>query len=297
MAQSQQTFQTMQPQDVAAIDNLYLRARLIVEGTIAGMRRSPYHGFSTEFSEYRAYRTGESTRHIDWRKLAKSDRSVVRLFKDETNLRAHILLDCSSSMDFSSADTLTKFNYARTLGAALCWLLVHQRDAVGLALYNQSVSGYLPPRSTSRHLSALLAQIDQCSPQGHTATGSVLQWLTHTESKRGLCIVISDLHEGIETLQRGLRHAACSKKECIVVRVLDPMELDLSHDNNLKMIDMESQRQIFVDPHAAAHDYPRAFERHSRALHEICRGSAARLITLTTTTPFATALQTITRMQ
>ncbi|MBD3316686.1 MAG: DUF58 domain-containing protein, partial [Chitinivibrionales bacterium] len=133
-SQAKGTVGFLRPEHVAPIRSLSLRAKLIVEGLIAGLHRSPYHGFSAEFLEYRPYRTGESTRMIDWRKYAKTDKTVVRLFEDETNLYARIMLDKSASMRFASPGAVSKFDYGRTLAASLAWILVRQRDAVGLAV-------------------------------------------------------------------------------------------------------------------------------------------------------------------
>ncbi|HON11159.1 MAG TPA: DUF58 domain-containing protein, partial [Chitinispirillaceae bacterium] len=157
--------------------NLNLRAKMIVEGTIAGLHKSPYHGFSAEFLEYRPYLEGESTRRIDWRKFAKTDRTVVKLFEDETNLFAHILVDKSASMAFSSSGNMTKFEYARTLAASLAMLLVNQRDAVGLAVFDEQIGTFLPPRSTNIQLRNIINSLNSIQPGAATLCGKAVDTL------------------------------------------------------------------------------------------------------------------------
>ena len=138
----------LRPEHLAPIRNLSLRAKGIVEGTIAGLHKSPYHGFSAEFLEYRPHHTGEAAARIDWRKYAKTDRFLTRTYEDETNLFAVILLDKSGSMKFRHGSAMTKYDYARTLAASLAWILIRQRDAAGLAAFDETLSVMLPPRST-----------------------------------------------------------------------------------------------------------------------------------------------------
>ncbi len=141
----------LDPEVVSRLANMDLRARLIVEGFIAGLHRSPYHGFSVEFAEYRQYNAGESARAVDWRIYAKTDRYYVKVFEDETNLRATLLLDRSASMDFAASASVTKLRYATLLAAALAYLMVMQRDAVGLAVFDERMSAFLPHRSARHH--------------------------------------------------------------------------------------------------------------------------------------------------
>ena len=223
MDKKNKTFTFLHPEHLAPIRNLDLRARLIVEGTIAGLHQSPYHGFSTEFLEYRPYLPGESTRRIDWRKFAKTDRTVVRLFEDETNLYANILIDKSASMKFCSTKIMDKYDYARTLAASLALILVRQRDAVGLSAFDETTSCSLAPHSTNIQLKTIMANLTAWKLRRHAVRGRIIPF-AQTLKKRGLCIVISDLFDEPEEIIRGLRHLRFKKQDIIVLRIADPME-------------------------------------------------------------------------
>lgn len=282
----------IRPEQVAAIRSLSLRARLIVEGMIAGLHRSPYHGFSVEFSEYRPYHPGESTRYIDWRQFAKTDRSVVRLFEDETNLFAHLLLDKSASMEFSSG-AVSKFEYARTLCAALAWVLIQQRDAVGFAAFDESVEGFVPPRSTNRQLSTILAQLQAQQPAATTRCGVAFDWLGTVVKRRGLCIIFSDLLDDIDAIVTGLRHLRFKQQDIIMVRVLDPMELHFEGSAPFRLIDLESDQRLELDGAVASEAYAVQFGQHRAALDAACRDAGAQLHYVTTDEPFQKALFSI----
>jgi len=145
------------PSIISKLDNLSLKARLVVEGFIVGQHKSPYHGFSVEFSQHRAYDQGDEIRHIDWKLFGKTDRYYIKQYEEETNLRSYLLIDQSKSMNFTSTD-ITKLEYAQILGAALAYLMLKQQDAVGLSLFDSEIRAYIPPRSKSSHLNILLKQ-------------------------------------------------------------------------------------------------------------------------------------------
>jgi uncharacterized protein (DUF58 family) len=280
----------LKPEQLVPIRNLSLRARLIVEGTIAGLHQSPYHGFSSEFLEYRPYFPGESTRRIDWRKYAKSDRTVVRLFEDETNLYASLLLDKSASMDFASAGGMTKYDYARTLAASLSWILIRQRDAVGLCAFDEQESLFISPRSTNVQLKTILSRLDGLKPSGATRCGAALSRLASTIGKRGLCIVISDLLDDPDGIIRGLRHLRFKKQDVIVLRISDPMERHFSNSASLRLRDMETNEEILLDAAVAARFFRSGFGEHRASIERACRDMRIDYEDITTTEPFQKAL-------
>lgn len=280
----------LKPEHLIPIRNLTLRAKLIVEGFIAGLHKSPYHGFSVEFREYRPYLPGESIRQIDWRKYAQTDRPLVRLFDDETNLRAHILFDKSASMGYSSQGAITKLAYAQTLAASLAWILIRQRDAVGLVSFDTSVDQFLPPHSTNLQLKTILSLLQETIPGAETSCGKVLDEVARTFSKRGLCIVISDFIDDIDAIARGLRHLRFKRQEVVLINVLDPMEMDFADTGQLHLRDMETGRQIRLDARMASHFFHNAMEEHRAALERICRDLRIELHTITTDQPMAHAL-------
>ena len=280
----------LKPEQLVPIRNLSLRARFIVEGTIAGLHQSPYHGFSSEFLEYRPYFPGESTRRIDWRKYAKSDRTMVRLFEDETNLFASILLDKSASMDFASEGGMTKYDYARTLAASLSWILIRQRDAVGLSAFDERESLFIAPHATNVQLKTILSHLDRLKPSGATRCGAALSRLASRLKKRGLCIVISDLFDDPADIIRGLRHLRFKKQDVIVLRIADPMERHFHGASSLRLRDMETNEEIFLDAAVAARFFRSGFLEHGAAIERACRDLRIDYEDITTSEPFQKAL-------
>jgi uncharacterized protein (DUF58 family) len=280
----------LKPEQLAAVRNLSLRARLIVEGTIAGIHQSPYHGFSSEFLEYRPYFSGESTKRIDWRKYAKSDRTVVRLFEDETNLYARLLLDKSASMNFSSTSGMTKYDYARTLAASLAWILIGQRDSVGLSAFDEREDFSISPRSTTIQLKTIISHLDRLRPSGATRCGAAMSRLASTLLKRGLCVVISDLFDDPDAIIRGLRYLRFKKQDVIVLRIADPMELHFDHTASLRIRDMETNEEVFLDAAVAKRFFQSGFSRHRTDIERSCRDLRIDYEEITTTEPFHKAI-------
>lgn len=280
----------LKPEHFAPIRNLSLRAKLIVEGMIAGMHKSPYHGFSAEFLEYRSYYNGESTRRIDWRKFAKTDRTVVRLFEDETNLQAHLLIDKSASMSFASPGNLTKYDYARTLAASLAWILVRQRDAVGLTMFDETVTGYIPPHSTNRQLKLILSMLDRTSTSLATKCGAAIDATALSIRKRGLCIIISDLFDEPDAIIRGFRHLRFKKQDILVLRILDPFELTFTSASALQLRDLETGETMHLDSRTASAYFAEGLNQHHHALQRACRELSIDIELLSTNEPFQKAL-------
>ncbi|MBN2038332.1 MAG: DUF58 domain-containing protein [Chitinispirillaceae bacterium] len=281
----------IRPEHLVAIRNLSLCARLIVEGMIAGQHKSPFHGFSVEFLEYRAYLPGESTKAIDWRKYARTDRAVVKLFEDETNLRAWLMLDTSGSMGFSSRKApLSKLEYAKALVASLAWILVRQRDATGLAVFDEEISALLPPRSTNVQLKAMLAALDTLEPGGRTRCGNAIDTLADRIRKRGLCVLVSDLFDDPQRIIHGLRHLRFKGQDVIVLWIMDPLERSGFDRAPLKLRDLETGERLSVDGETASRFLREGVAEQYRILEEACRELAVDLDIVTTDEPFQKAL-------
>ena len=210
----------LQPETAAKLQNMALRARLVVEGYIIGMHKSPYHGFSVEFAEHRAYGPGDEIRHIDWKLYGKTDRFYTKRYEEETNLQSHILLDISNSMNYSSGK-LTKLEYGSYLTAALSYLMLHQQDGVGLGLFHHKLESLLPPRATQSHLNSVFTQLENITPGQDTNLGSVLHEMAERIKKRGLTIIISDLMDDMDLIINGLKHFRHQKQEMIVFHIID----------------------------------------------------------------------------
>jgi uncharacterized protein (DUF58 family) len=281
----------IRPEHLVAIRNLSLCARLIVEGMIAGQHKSPFHGFSVEFLEYRPYLPGESTKAIDWRKYARTDRAVVRLFEDETNLRAWLMLDTSASMGYSSRRApLSKLEYAKALVASLAWILIRQRDATGLAAFDEAVSTFLPPRSTNVQLKTMLAALDALEPGGRTRCGGAIDALADRIRKRGLCVLLSDLFDDPEQIIRGLRHLRFKRQDVIVLWIMDPLERSGFDYAPLKLRDLETGERLSIDGETASRFLREGVAGHYRILERACRELAVDLDIVATDEPFQKAL-------
>ena len=281
----------IKPEQLVAIRNLSLRARLIVEGFFAGLHQSPFHGFSVEFLEYRPYRTGESIKAIDWRKYARTDKAVVKLFEDETNLRAHLLLDKSASMRFASNPRgVSKLDYAKTLLASLAWILIRQRDAVGLAAFDEALSLMLPPRSTNMQLQTILSSLDSIESGAGTRCGSAIEAVAAQLTKRGLCIVFSDLLDDPHQIVRGLRHLRFKRQDVVVLWILDPAERSFFDRAPYRMRDLETGETVSIDGEIAARFLREGLERHRLLLSRACKDLAIDLEIVCTDEPFQKAL-------
>ncbi|MBN1761343.1 MAG: DUF58 domain-containing protein [Chitinispirillaceae bacterium] len=283
----------LSPEHLAPVRRLQLRARLIVEGMIAGLHRSPYHGFSAEFSEYRPYQTGESTRMIDWRKYAKTDRSYVRLYEDETNLIAHLLVDKSASMGFSSGKQMTKFDYARTLAASIAWILIRQRDAVALAVFDENVDTYLPPRSTNTQLKNILTTLDGIEPGARTCCGASINRLAHGIKRRGLTVVLSDLYDDPEGIVKGLRHLRFKRQDVLLLWVRDPRERNFTGDSTLRLQDLETGETLLLDGRTAAEYLRDGVANHHKVIERACRELGVDFAVIETDEPFVHALMRV----
>ncbi|MDG5816921.1 DUF58 domain-containing protein [Chitinispirillales bacterium ANBcel5] len=280
------------PEEIASIRNLSLRAKHIVEGMIAGMHKSPFHGFSAEFLEFRPYLTGEPARKIDWRKYAKTEKPLVRLFEDETNLSATILIDKSASMAFTSG-TLSKLEYAKTLAASLAWILVKQKDAVGMAVFDDELRTYVPPASTNVQLKTILSQLQAFEAGASTRCGGVIDRVASGIKKRGMCIVLSDLLDDPEDIIKGFKHLRYKRQDTVVLCIGDPMELGFGGDSVMKIRDMETGKEITLDSSTASEHFHKGISEH----HAIFKNAAQELKIdfeiISTAEPFQKALMRI----
>jgi uncharacterized protein (DUF58 family) len=224
-----------------------LRARLVVEGYIIGHHRSPYHGFSVEFAEHRSYGPGDEIKHIDWKLFGKTDRLYVKRYEEETNLRAHIILDTSKSMLYSSAE-VSKLSYANSLAASLSYLMINQQDAVGIAKFSEKIDTFIPPKARPSHLNLILSQLDDKDSGNDTQIGMVLHELADRIKKRGMVILISDLLDKPENIMKGLKHFRHQNQEVIVFHIQDRKESEFDFDTRTKFFDMETGEEIVTEP-------------------------------------------------
>jgi uncharacterized protein (DUF58 family) len=258
------------PKALMSIRNLEMRARVVVEGFWSGIHRSPYHGFSAEFTEYRQYTPDDDPRYVDWRVFARSDRYFVKKFEDETNLRCYLLSDQSRSMTFGSVG-YSKAAYAATLAATLGYFLYLQGDAVGLLTFDEEVREYLPARRRTGHLRHLMLALEKPAKGQATNLGAPLKRIIEIVKKRGLIVLISDFLAPADDLDRQLSTLAACGHEVVVIQVLDRVELNFDFKDPAMFEDVESGRILFIDPGAARTEYLRKLESHRAALRRTCQ--------------------------
>ncbi|HNS31462.1 MAG TPA: DUF58 domain-containing protein [bacterium] len=225
--------------------NLPLIAKTVVEGFISGLHKSPHRGFSVEFSEHREYTPGEDLRYLDWKVFGRTDRFYVKVFREETNLKAYILLDTSNSMNYGSR-SVTKLQYGVMLASILSYLMVKQKDAVGLVTFDTEVREFIKPMSTVSHLQNIFGALEKTEAGGETSLGTVLNRIALNIKKRSLIILLSDLMDDQGEIIRGLSHFRHRHNEVIVLHLLDPAEHELPFDGDCEFRDMESGERVLA---------------------------------------------------
>jgi uncharacterized protein (DUF58 family) len=250
---------TLDPRVLSAISDLELVARVTVDGTIAGLHRSPFHGYSAEFSQYRPYRAGDDLKYVDWKLYARTDRFYTKQFRETTNLLALMAVDGSASMGYAGANGVTKATCARLLGAALSHLLSGQGDGIGLVVYDAAVRQFIPSRTGRSHVRSLLVALSRIEPGGRTAAASALKRASELLKRRGLIILFSDLYDDEQAVERELRRAVRMGHEVAVFHVLTPDEVTLGLTGEVEVEDLESKQTILTRGSAVRPEYQRRF--------------------------------------
>jgi uncharacterized protein (DUF58 family) len=284
------TRESLTPDFIAQLKGLDLKARLVVEGFLTGLHKSPYHGFSVEFAEYRSYMPGDEIKRIDWKVLGRSDRYYVKEFEEETNLKSYILLDTSASMGYYKRGGLTKYQYGACLAAALGLLLLNQNDAVGLATFREGISNYMAPSSRRSHWKHLLDLLDRESPSGKTDFEKIFFDLAGYLKRRGLIILISDLWGGSDSVLKALKQFRHLKHEVLLFHILDRDELSLPFSGEWAFEDMETRERVKLDAGSAGSEYIRSLREWREGLNRECRRNLIDFIPLDTDKPFDQAL-------
>lgn len=285
-----ETLKYLQPAVVAQLANMELRARFVVEGFITGLHKSPYHGFSVEFTEHRQYMPGDEIKHIDWKAYGKTDRFYIKQFEEETNLKSYLLVDASRSMDYASKGNLKKFEYTSYVAAALAYLMVEQRDAVGLTLYDEAVRVTLPPRATRSYLKELLKELELAVPAKTTGTAAALHRIAEQIKRRGLVIVISDFFDKPESVITALKHFRHKGHEVVMMQVLDPLERSFAFGSDAIFRDMETQEELMTQPWHIQKAYQQSMHEFLEFYKHQCRDNNIDYVLLDTGMPFDKAL-------
>jgi uncharacterized protein (DUF58 family) len=263
----------LDPELLARIGSLELLARAVVEGFMSGLHRSPFTGFSTEFTEYRQYNQGDDLRYLDWRLLGRTDRYFIKKYRADTNTQCHLLIDTSASMNYSSTSSITKLQYAQFVAASIAYLLNRQQDSVGLVAFDQKVHTHVPARNRTGHMRTIFGHLSTLKAGSETKLAESLHQLAEILTRRGIVVVISDFYDDPERLKESFQHLRFKGHDLVAFHVLDQNELDFKFDEPVLLLeDAETQEQMPVLPDVVMNGYRERMKQHVEAM-QLCAAS------------------------
>ena len=289
---SLQSKRFLHPDAIRRVGRLEIRARLVVDGLLSGIHRSPYFGRSIEFLQHRQYAPGDDYRHIDWKAWAKKDRLYVKQFEEDSNLRCNILLDCSRSMEYGSGP-LGKFDYAATMAVSLAYLLLRQHDSVRCTTFDEEVRYQTPFRSTTGHLATICDALENSPPRDKTATAGVLETVANEDSRRGMVVLVSDLLDDTDAVLRGLRLLRQRGHDVLVLHVMDDDELDFPFDGPVRFEGLEELGHLNCHPRALRDGYLQSLEAFLAKVRRGCARQAVDYTLVRTSQPLDAALASL----
>ncbi|MGD9723692.1 MAG: DUF58 domain-containing protein [Pirellulales bacterium] len=288
----------LDPQTLAKLQGLELRARSIVEGYVSGVHRSPYHGFSIEFAEHREYSPGDDLRYLDWKVFGKTDKFYLKQYEEETNLVSYLVVDSSESMRYQSEDApLSKLDYAQCVAGSLAYLILQQQDSVGMVTFDNEIRSLVRPSSNPSHLKQLLHVMENAVPQRKTQTGPIFHDLAERLKRRGLVLIFSDLFDDVPSMLAGLKHLRHRRHDVVVFHVLDPAELDFPFRQTTMFRGMEQLPDVLTDPRALRQAYLDEFQKFLQAVHRGCRAQSIDYVQLRTDQSLEIALSSYLAMR
>ncbi len=284
--------QYLDPKTLNKITRLDLRARLVVEGFIAGLHQSPYHGFAVEFAQHRPYSPGDEIKHIDWKVWSKTDRYYIKEYEEETNLKCTMLLDCSKSMRYGEHDhrTMSKFDYGATLCACLAYMLNKQQDAVGLVTFDNDIRLNLPASSHPSHLKLLVHELEQTECDDRTDVADAFGSLPEQLRRRGMVALVSDLFVDIDALTDALRHFRHRRHEVVVFHVMHADEIEFPFKDNTLFKGLETERELLTEPRALRKAYLAAKDAFVDRVRRCCATCGIDYVPISTADPLDAAL-------
>ncbi len=280
----------LDPAFLSRLSGMDLIARLMVEGFLTGLHKSPYHGFSVEFAQHRPYNTGEPSRFVDWKLYAKTDRYYIKQFEEETNLRAQLIVDTSASMGYRSAGAVTKLRYATLLAGGLAFMMQSQNDAVGLMMFDETVQTLLPARSTGVHVRRILAELERAEAGRGTSIAPALRRVAERIHRRGLVMVFSDLMDSPDEVLASLERFRHGRHELVVFHVLDEAEETFPFRGETEFEDLETGQRLATHAWEIRDDYLERFRAWTTRYRRACGEMGAEYVAVSTSTPFDLAL-------
>ena len=266
----------LEPRTLARIASLDLRARLIVEGLMTGMHRSPYQGISVEFAQHRQYVAGDDIRHVDWKVFGKTDKIYLKQYQEETNLHLICVVDASESMAFSSVTSnrasWSKYDHATAIAASLSYMAIQQQDSVGLAVFDNDLKHYIKPSNAPAQWKIITQDLTRVPRLKKTNTGRILDQLAEKLTHRSLIVILSDFFDDIENIKKGLRHLRYKKHEIMAFQVLDPAEITFPFEDSTLFKGLEQTGELLTEPRALREGYLQQLSMFTDALRKTCRG-------------------------
>lgn len=280
----------LRPDVIRQVARLDLRARFIVEGFLAGLHASPFHGFSVEFSEHRKYVPGDDLKDLDWNVYAKTDKYYLKKFQAETNLTGYLVMDLSASMAYTYRQEMTKFEYAICLAAALGYLMIHQQDPVGLVTFDTRIQTSLPPRSKRTQLGTILAVLANLKPSGKTDVAACLHQLAVMIRHKSLVMLFSDLLTDSAPVLQSLHHLRHRGNEIILFHILDEAEVHFPFDGVIEFEDVEEENRLTLDAKGMQADYLAAVSEFQDLYRRECAKASIDYVAMDTSVSFDKAL-------
>jgi uncharacterized protein (DUF58 family) len=277
LPQSAEYRKYLEPKTLARISALDLRARLIVEGLMTGMHRSPYQGISVEFAQHRPYVPGDDTRHVDWKVFGRSDKIYLKQYLEETNLHLICVVDASESMGYSSIDgddgtQWSKYDHATAIAASLSYMAIQQQDSAGLAIFDNDLKKFFKPSNAPGQWKIITHELTLIPRLKKTDTGRILDQLAEKLHHRSLIVILSDFFDDIESIKKGLRHLRYKRHEVMAFQLLDPMEISFPFEDVTLFKGMEQLGDLLTEPRALREGYLEQLSRFTEQLKKTCRG-------------------------
>lgn len=299
--------QYLDPRTLAKIAALDIRARLIVEGFITGMHRSPYKGFSVEFAQHRPYATGDDIKYIDWKVFGRTDRHYIKQYEEETNLHIMLVVDASESMgyagqqakgwkpegrtpDQSSGHGWRKFDHAVSIAASLAYVALHQQDSAGLAVFDEKIRHFLRPSNNPKQWKTIIDELTSVPKNQKTRTGAILNEIAEQMRHRSLIVLISDMFDDPANIIKGIQHLRYCRHDIILLQVLDHDELTFPFDQTTLFKGMEEMGELIVEPRALREAYLEELKNHTEKIRQACHQMHIDYLQIDTSLPLDVTL-------
>ncbi len=284
----------LEPRTLAKVSALDLRARLVIEGLMTGMHRSPYQGISVEFAQHRQYVPGDDIRHVDWKVFGKTDKIYLKQYLEETNLQLVCIVDASESMGYSSIDAggamWSKYDHATAIASVLSYMAIQQGDSAGLAVFDQTLARFFKPSNLPNQWKILLNEMQLVPRWNKTNTGKILDQIAEKLSHRSLIVLLSDFFDDIDSLKKGLRHLRYKKHEVMAFQILDPAEIGFPFEETTLFKGLEEMGELLTEPRALRDGYLEQLQLHTESMKKLCRGMNIDFVRMNSGDPLDVAL-------